>query len=277
MAIDLNKSEENKIKSRFNLSKSAEPSLTGNDFISSGEQKKKFDLTKPSQPASRAPGNTESATVKRKSNGLIISLILGLVCIAALILFFTNKGKSPNQQNVVIERPKQDAQVSSNVSPSSNTEANTKLNVANSSQTPASPQAQSVQEKPNGSPDKEVKPATKQEATVNANMPYKNNEFYKVYQFPFGASNYSQTNPELDKLAEVLKKNPTLHIYITAYTDDIGGEAINRNLSVKRAKSICDYLINKGIDAGRIKHEGKGISTKFANKAQNRRAEFEII
>ncbi|MDR1672545.1 MAG: OmpA family protein, partial [Bacteroidales bacterium] len=92
--------------------------------------------------------------------------------------------------------------------------------------------------------------------------------------FPFGDGSYSQPNPELDKLAEVLTNHPEVKIQIFAYTDKVGSAAYNQALSVKRAKAIYDYLLSKGIDKGRLSYQGKGISTQYDSDAENRRAEF---
>jgi outer membrane protein OmpA-like peptidoglycan-associated protein len=107
-------------------------------------------------------------------------------------------------------------------------------------------------------------------------IPYKQGEVYKVYQFPFGASDYSQPNPELDKLVEVMKQNPTIKISVLAYTDNVGDPDYNQILSVKRAKAINDYLVRKGIEASRLSFQGKGISTKYQSNSENRRAEFVL-
>jgi len=137
-------------------------------------------------------------------------------------------------------------------------------NVATSENQTNAKYSNNQQAKPN--PPKENKPATE--------VPYNKGETYKVYQFPFGEYNYSQANPELDKLADVLRQNPSMKISIFAYTDDIGDATINMTISTVRANSIHKYLVNKGIDAGRMKFQGKGISTKYATKAENRRVEF---
>jgi hypothetical protein len=39
---------------------------------------------------------------------------------------------------------------------------------------------------------------------------------------------------------------------------NIGNEKFNQRLSVKRAQTIKDFLVNKGIDVQRIEMEGKG-------------------
>jgi outer membrane protein OmpA-like peptidoglycan-associated protein len=119
--------------------------------------------------------------------------------------------------------------------------------------------------------DTPIEPAEKSE------LPYQPNVTYKVYQFSFGAANYSQANPELDKLVKVLSgNNPSVKIKIFAYTGQIGSSAFNQVLSEKRAKAIYDFLVSKGIEKSRLSYQGKGISTKYANDAENRRAEFVL-
>lgn len=109
-----------------------------------------------------------------------------------------------------------------------------------------------------------------------AALPYKKGEAYKIYQFPFGVSDYSQPNPELDKLAEIMKQNPNLKISISAFTDNVGDADFNQALSDKRAKAINDYLVSKGIGVSRLSFHGKGISTQYPTNAENRRAEFTL-
>ena len=45
-----------------------------------------------------------------------------------------------------------------------------------------------------------------------------------------------------------MKDNPDIHVEIDAYTDNVGGDRYNQTLSEKRAGSVVDYLIQKGID-----------------------------
>ncbi|MFY7899128.1 MAG: OmpA family protein, partial [Chitinophagaceae bacterium] len=88
---------------------------------------------------------------------------------------------------------------------------------------------------------------------------------------------------ELDKLAQLLTENPSVQIEIIGHTDNTGDTNANLILSTKRAKSITDYLIKKGIDAKRLRYKGLGASSPIADntteagKATNRRTEFIII
>lgn len=275
MAIDLNKNKgEN--PNRFNLSKSGESSTAGNDKSNIDQPKKKFDLSKPKDNVAKTSSNDlSSGTVapKSKSNTRVISALLAIICVAALFWFFTSKENPSNTQDVATVQPDLKEQVTPVSQSTTTSEGAEKLNEVEISPTsnPVSEPAQTTESNPSGT---QLRNTPNTEVLANTDIPYKKEVTYKVYQFPFGASDYSQADPELDKLAEVLTKNPDMNISISAYTDDIGEEAYNLALSELRAKSIRDYLVNKGIDAKRMKYQGKGVSTEFATKADNRRAEF---
>ena len=70
------------------------------------------------------------------------------------------------------------------------------------------------------------------------NIPYKKGVAYNVYQFPFGSDDYSNPNPELDKLVEEMKQNADVKISIEAFTDQVGSVEFNKALSQRRAKAI---------------------------------------
>jgi len=62
----------------------------------------------------------------------------------------------------------------------------------------------------------------------------------------------------LQKLVKLLNDNPNITIEISANTDYIGSNADNKVLSEKRAKSVVDYLISKGIASDRLTSVGFG-------------------
>ncbi len=88
--------------------------------------------------------------------------------------------------------------------------------------------------------------------------------------------------PELNRLIRFLKENPRIHILIAGYTDNIGSKAYNLKLSQARAKAVFDYLVLKGIAAGRMTYQGFGSSHPVAGnqtaegRAANRRTEIVI-
>jgi outer membrane protein OmpA-like peptidoglycan-associated protein len=87
----------------------------------------------------------------------------------------------------------------------------------------------------------------------------------------------------LMKAYQTLRTNPTLKVEIGGHTDDVGSDAPNQKLSERRAKSVVDWLVKKGIDAGRLAAKGYGEkqpmvpNTSVENRAKNRRIEFKII
>ena len=86
----------------------------------------------------------------------------------------------------------------------------------------------------------------------------------------------------LNKLSIALNKAKNFQIIIKGYTDSIGSENYNINLSQKRSQSIANYLILHQIPNHAITCKGFGskypISTNSTEKgrAKNRRVEFII-
>jgi peptidoglycan-associated lipoprotein len=64
----------------------------------------------------------------------------------------------------------------------------------------------------------------------------------------------------LDNLVETLDDNPNVTIELMSHTDSRGTPADNQELSQKRAQSVVDYLISKGIAPDRLQAKGYGES-----------------
>lgn len=62
----------------------------------------------------------------------------------------------------------------------------------------------------------------------------------------------------LDKLVETLNDNPNVTIELMSHTDSRDTEQFNLELSQKRAQSVVDYLIGRGIAADRLTAKGYG-------------------
>ncbi len=93
--------------------------------------------------------------------------------------------------------------------------------------------------------------------------------------------------PTLNRLFNILKNNPAFKIRIGSHTDCRGDEDYNLLLSQRRAESVVNYLINKGIDRNRLEAIGYG-ETKLIEKCpceectedqhqMNRRTTFELL
>lgn len=70
-----------------------------------------------------------------------------------------------------------------------------------------------------------------------------------------------ESKKALDGLVATLNENPTIVVKLTSHTDFRASDAYNIALSDRRAKSVVDYLITKGIDKERLSWEGKGETT----------------
>ncbi|MGL4780194.1 MAG: OmpA family protein [Bacteroidales bacterium] len=101
--------------------------------------------------------------------------------------------------------------------------------------------------------------------------------------FATGKSNLSQTaKSELSEFASSLINNPGTDVAILGYTDNTGSLAVNEKLSLERAQSVGNYLINSGVPAGRVTTKGMAWNDPVASnatpegRAQNRRVEIYI-
>ena len=88
---------------------------------------------------------------------------------------------------------------------------------------------------------------------------------------------------ELDNLVTLLSENSNLVMEIGGYTDSTGTEQYNMALSEKRALSVVNYLIKRGISSGRLKYKGYGNNSPLGDNVTtegrklNRRTEAKIV
>ncbi len=88
---------------------------------------------------------------------------------------------------------------------------------------------------------------------------------------------------ELNRLLQFMRDQPQWRIEISGHTDATGRETYNQQLSEQRAQSVAAYLVERGIDAGRIETVGYGSQKPVATnetaegRQQNRRTEIKIL
>jgi outer membrane protein OmpA-like peptidoglycan-associated protein len=102
--------------------------------------------------------------------------------------------------------------------------------------------------------------------------------------FPSGKSAVrNKSRGTLNEVVATLEKYPEIRILITGHTDNTGSRETNMALSAERAEAVKAYLVDKGIDEGRIQTEGMGPDAPVADNAtkkgrgENRRIEFKVI
>ncbi len=124
---------------------------------------------------------------------------------------------------------------------------------------------------------------------VEANMevkPIEKGQAVKIndIHFEFASDEFdAKSQVVLDNFIEFLNDNPNIVFEIRGHTDDVGNDAANMQLSIRRAKSVYDYLLSRGIGESRMDYEGYGETMPVATneteegRAQNRRTEFYIV
>jgi len=88
--------------------------------------------------------------------------------------------------------------------------------------------------------------------------------------------------PKVENFAKYLVANKDSMIKIVGHTDSDGSDAYNLNLSLNRAKSVVNKLVELGVSPTRLTYDGKGERQPVATnrtrngKAQNRRIEAKL-
>jgi outer membrane protein OmpA-like peptidoglycan-associated protein len=90
------------------------------------------------------------------------------------------------------------------------------------------------------------------------------------------------------KIYALMVEKPNISVEITSHTDARGAASSNLYLSERRANSVVNYLVNKGINRNRLKATGfgetrlknrcsDGVNCSEAQHQANRRTEFRVI
>ena len=111
-------------------------------------------------------------------------------------------------------------------------------------------------------------------------------EFMRMYNVFYNTDSWElleESMPELEKLLEFLTINNTVVVEIGGHTDSDGSEEHNQLLSERRANSVREYLIKKGIKPDRLFSHGYGEGSPVADnetpagKKLNRRTEITVL
>jgi len=88
---------------------------------------------------------------------------------------------------------------------------------------------------------------------------------------------------ELERVIDVMVKNPTMKVEISAHTDDVGSKIYNEALSLRRANSVVDYMIANNVPEKRFEAKGYGEAKPLVpndsddNRSKNRRVELKVL
>jgi outer membrane protein OmpA-like peptidoglycan-associated protein len=92
----------------------------------------------------------------------------------------------------------------------------------------------------------------------------------------------SGASRKLDQLAQFLAAHPDRRVQIDGFTDSVGTDSYNQELSQRRADSVKTALLTRGVDPSRISTEGYGkafpvaSNTDSGGRQLNRRVEVVI-
>lgn len=87
----------------------------------------------------------------------------------------------------------------------------------------------------------------------------------------------------LNNVVKVMNDNPVYNLEINGHTDNVGDDAMNLDLSQRRAAAVKKYLVDKGISAARMTSKGYGETVPVADngtaagRTKNRRVEFKVV
>ncbi|MBV5313922.1 MAG: OmpA family protein [Prolixibacteraceae bacterium] len=128
--------------------------------------------------------------------------------------------------------------------------------------------------------DRDIKRVSIQLTKLNRKVAIKLNNI----NFEFNSADLIESSyEELNRLIQLMKDNSDIKVEILAHTDDLGTDEYNIKLSDKRARSVLQYLVYKGIPEERLISNGYGETiplvpnTSDENRALNRRVEMKII
>lgn len=112
---------------------------------------------------------------------------------------------------------------------------------------------------------------------ITLNMP-------EAITFGFDQSNLQpQFYPVLDRLANTLQEYNQTIVEVAGHTDSKGTDSYNQQLSMRRAESVANYLMGRGLMRDRFIVTGAGETRPVASndteagRAQNRRVEITLV
>jgi outer membrane protein OmpA-like peptidoglycan-associated protein len=104
-----------------------------------------------------------------------------------------------------------------------------------------------------------------------------------IFRFDFDKADLTQSNRELlSRVAGILLASKGYGLSVFGYTDDVGTADYNQQLSLRRAQSVRDYLVQAGINASIVNVKGYGKTSPLLEgntseaRSKNRRVEIAV-
>ena len=129
----------------------------------------------------------------------------------------------------------------------------------------------------------DTKAANAKKEVITQTTVLKAGKVYIVYFDTDKVDLKADAKPELDKIHDFLKKNPTYSVKIAGHTDNTGTPERNLGISENRAKAVVGYLAAKGITTKRSFAKGYGQAEPLngnaseEEKKKNRRVEISFV
>ena len=114
----------------------------------------------------------------------------------------------------------------------------------------------------------------------------RNGQAIRVEQLQFDIDSINikaSFKPILDEVFDFLTDNPSIVVEVGGHTNGLCQDEFCIKLSTARAKSVAEYLINRGIDAKRVLFKGYGRTVPIATNStpegrqKNQRVEIKIV
>lgn len=272
----------------FNLNKSDE------------EVKSAFDLDKGTQGGAK----TARGGSNKKSSSRLLWLVVAVVAIGGLV-WMMGVGEGDEETQPLAEQVQQAEQLdeepastspvsggaeesgeeaSANQAETANSELSTPDSESPGSGEPLEEGASEPASAAQGTSESTTTTASAEQPEEPTSMDSREAEPFElpVLAFAKSNSNWNQRSSELDGLVRFLKSNPTQRVELLGYASSEGEPAFNQWISKRRAQTIADLLVAKGISAGRISVVGKGSQNPVASNAteagrsKNRRVEINL-
>jgi OOP family OmpA-OmpF porin len=139
-----------------------------------------------------------------------------------------------------------------------------------------------TESKPVSQPVSQPAPAPKPQSAVVKVAPADFN--FKNIQFDYNSAVLRTSGIQyLDRIAEEMKKDQMARFILNGHASSEGTESHNMQLSIDRANSVKQYLVNAGIDGSRLQTRGYGAKKPIASnknnkgRERNRRVEVKLI